>query len=482
MKILLMVSAIFSVSAMAKDHHEVMVFDERVSVEVSTQNSTAIDEEQYWTMLEDKGWKTAQEATSDLEVSEALRDEISYRASLDSLSSMINAGKHTQASSLVEENPDWMHCDRIQWMWLDLKNESKTGYGANAKAKYQKILDNCGAHELSTTQKLLGWTAPSAAQDILSRYEQSTAYDPQVVAQIKQDMALGKLSKASLSEGELAHVGELVIAKKNAKAAEAIGWKYLNMGDAFAANDWFERAISWAGPSAKRIEGRLLTLQEMGEREELLMQQAQWSDSYPSIAELDFGSDDGNVVNCEGEIKACLESLNAIESLSASEYALKGWTLYDLNRPVSAATEFENALDLMAPNDPDWDLTQYGYVLALDKMGFSDKATVLSAQINDIDTRAELDKQIAMKRVFKAFDTKAYETTLAQIEEYEAVYGKDVQLIEIKAWSLFNSNRKREALKEYRKLADAFPHNEDYQESFQAIKCGVSSKSMKCRS
>lgn len=74
-----------------------------------------------------------------------------------------------------------------------------------------------------------------------------------------------------------------------------------------------------------------------------------------------------------------------------------------------------------------------------------------------MEKRAEIDKKVAVRRVYSAFQAEAYEETLARIEQYEQDYGKDVKLIEIKAWALYNSQRKEEAYAEYTVLAEAFP-------------------------
>ncbi|USH04931.1 hypothetical protein K6Q96_16945 [Grimontia kaedaensis] len=481
MKHLVMLVALSSIPSYAQDHHEVNVFDERILVEVSSQSHTGVDETQFWDMLKQEGWQQTQEAIQGIEVSSNLLEEISYRESLETLDQYIDSKQYNAASTLILSHPEWQSCDRIQWLWLELRSEASTGYGSKAKEKYHYLMANCEGHELSTTQKLMSWTSTSAHPEILSQYESNPNYNALEGQKIKSDMQLATLSHQSVSNNDLQMASQVVLDKQDAKSAELVGWKYLNNGDPSSALSWFENSIKWGGPSSKRIEGKLLSLQSLGEYDALEFEQNVWGKEYPDIAALDLGTEAEAPLDCETSPVLCLQSLNAKSDLTAQDVALKGWKLLEIKRPMSASVAFEQALALMTPADTDWDLTQYGYVLSLEKNGFNDKADALAMQINDPEKRAEIDKKIAMKRVFSAYESKSYDETLTRIEDYEQTYGRDVALLEIKAWTLYNSQRKREAIETYSVLADAFPHDEDMQHSYLVMKCGLTKKAQACK-
>lgn len=472
--------ALTALTAQAQDHHEITVFDDRIQVEVTTKSQTGFDDTIYWNMLKKKGWKATQKATEGLSISSGLKTELNYQESLYDLNRHLKNRRLTAAKALLEKYPQWRTCDRIQWLWLDLKNETMTGYGSNAQAKYQSVLDNCKGQELSTTQKLLSWTPSSAGSDILARYKTSAGYDRKFAAQLEYDNRLSQLESTNVSDSQLESIGRSAKSRKDAKTAEVIAWKYMESEQPDVALGWFESAINWGGPNEKRIEGKLLSLQAMEDLERLHMEHQVWSEKYPSIAEMDIGTGAKEDLECEESAAKCLESLNNKPNLTAQDYVMKGWKLYELQRPMSASIAFEEALDIMPKDDPQRDLTQYGYVLALEKMGYSDKAIALAMQINDVEKRAEIDKKVAVRRVYSAFQAEAYEETLARIEQYEQDYGKDVKLIEIKAWALYNSQRKEEAYAEYTVLAEAFPHNEEMQRSYLIIKCGFAEHASVC--
>ncbi|WP_104401629.1 hypothetical protein [Vibrio penaeicida] len=469
-----------ALTAHAQDHHEITVFDDRIKVEITTQTQTGFDETVYWNMLEKEGWKETKKATEDLNISSALLTELNYQESVYRLNKHIKNRNLTSANALLEKHPQWRTCDRIQWQWLDLENETMTGYGPNAQTKYQSILDNCEGQELSTTQKLLSWTPSSAGSDILARYKTSAGYDKKFADQMEYDIRLSQLESPNVSGNRLESIGHLAKSRKDTKTAEIIAWKYMESEQPDIALEWFENAINWGGPNEKRIEGKLLSLQAMEELERLHLEHQVWSEKYPSIAEMEISTGAKEDLECEESAAKCLESLNSKPNLAAQDLVMKGWKLYELQRPMSASIAFEEALDMMPSDDPQRDLTQYGYVLALEKMGYSDKAIALAMQINDVEKRAEIDKKVAVRRFYSAFQAEAYEETLTRIEQYEQDYGKDVKLIEIKAWALYNSQRKEEAYAEYTVLAEAFPHNEEMQRSYLIIKCGFAEHASVC--
>jgi len=474
-------AAFIALSAHAQDHHEVTVFDERIVVEVNTQTQTGFNEEPYWNMLQEKGWKATKKVIEGHNISPELIDELNYQESVSILDKHLKKRRIRSAEQLLSAHPEWASCERIQWLWLDLKSESMTGYGPNAQKKYQSILDNCNGLELSTTQKLISWSNLGASRDILARYRGSKGYNRKLASQMEYDLSLSRLESSTVSQQALDNIGRSVKVRKDAKTAEILAWKYMESEQPKAAFRWFEYAINWGGANKKRIEGKLLSLQSMGETEHLQREIQVWSKEYPSIANMEIGKGEEEAIACETSIAQCLQILNDKPSLTAQEFTLKGWKLYELRRPMSAAIAFEKALDLMSTNDPKRDLTQYGYVLSLEKIGYADRAQTLAMKIDDVEKRAEIEKKVAIKRVYSTFQAEDYNETISRIDEYEKYYGKDAKLIEIKAWALYNSQRKEEALQEYTVLSQAFPHDKDVQRSYLIIKCGFTKNAPVCR-
>lgn len=477
----LAITALLTSPVYSQVEPDITLFDDRIVVEVSEETASGFDENQYWTMLNEQGWEATKKAVQGQPISPELSGELTYQETLKQLDTLVAKRKTAGATDLIDEHPEWQSCDRIQWLWLDLKNEVSTGYGKNARAKFQNILDNCSGHELSTTQKLLSWTSGQAKSDVLSRYQSSPNYDAKSGAKIQRDLNAEKQTFVRIDENNLDQSERRVAGKQDAKLAELLGWRYLESGQPEKALEWFENAIGWGGATSKRVEGKLLSLQGLGEQKRLHVEQQIWAKEFSEIAKLDFGEGAEIDLACESSPETCLEALRDKEALSPQELALKGWKLYELQRPISAALAFEQSLATLPPTDEDWDLTQYGYMLSLEHAGYTDKAEMIATQINDTEKRGKIDRQIALKQVYYAFEQKEYDETLFRISQYEAIFGKEVELIEMKAWALYNSRRKKEALDEYTVLAESFPHDEKIQRSYQILKCGFAVNSSVCQ-
>ncbi|PKF48804.1 hypothetical protein AT251_23470, partial [Enterovibrio nigricans] len=295
-KTLLILFTVFN--ANAQDHHEVNLFDERIVVEVKTETATSFDETPLWKTLENDGWKAAKQAIQGNQVSAALTEEIDYQKSVETLKKAMKKKRYSDAEALLAANESWVNCDRIEWVWLDLQQEVVSGYGENAQTKYQYVLDNCEGHEQSTAIKLFGWAGANAGDDIVARYRKSPGFDVKVAEKMEHDIMLSTLSHSALTERELVRLSSNIKARRDGQAAETLGWKYLKLNDADSALNWFENAIRWSGPTQNRVEGKLQSLQHLGELESLHQEHQTWLEKYPKLAELEFGSETDGQIQC----------------------------------------------------------------------------------------------------------------------------------------------------------------------------------------
>lgn len=466
---------------MAAEQAQVQLLERQVSVEVAPQRTQSqFDETPIWKILEKEGWQAAQQAAANNKTSEKLNTEISYQEALNQLTQAVKTHQNEQARQLLAAHPDWASCQRIQWAWLDLQQEVATGYGPKAKQKFTQILTACPVHGLSTTQKLLGWTRNTHDSDILARYRQSAGYQPEAYNKLAYQVHLTQLGQARLSTADADAAGKQVTQLRDAKGAEMLGWQYYRQKQYSQALMWFDQSIQWtrsgsAGtgqPNKKQIEGKILTLQQLGRSEDASRLQQQWASRYPALKKLNAGEGSPQLTKvCKSEPQACLELLYQQPSMTASQYALAGWQWYKLDRPLTAKRAFEQALEAMPGSDKQFQDTQYGYTLALNKAGFEQHAEFLANKLADPQRKMLYAKQRESKAILNAYEQQNYQFVIEHSEAFEDSFGKEVGLTEIKGWAYYNQKQNTKAVETFRKLVEAYPYDERFQDALKTAEC-----------
>ena len=244
--------------AVASEQAYIKLLESDVSVEVNPQGQyNLFDEGPIWATLEQEGWQAAQQASANQPISESLNEEIQYRSTLEQLEQAIGQKQSAIAAQLLSSNPQWVNCSRIQWAWLDLKQETQSGYGPNAKQKLTQLLSNCPEHGLSTTQKAIGWTNAYAGPDILNRYKNSSSYDAAEYEKLAYQVNLASLGQQKLTASQTRSTSQIVTQKKDAKGAELLGWQHLKNKQYSSALAWFDKSINWTEtPVKNKLKGK----------------------------------------------------------------------------------------------------------------------------------------------------------------------------------------------------------------------------------
>ncbi|PSW21939.1 hypothetical protein C9I98_01350 [Photobacterium sanctipauli] len=469
----LYLALLVSSSAFANDQAHIQLLDRQVSVEVNSPTNAYYDETPIWKILENKGWQAAQAAAENQQISDKLDDEIQYQSTLNSLDQAVQNKQSSTANALLAAHPDWMSCQRIQWMWLDLQNEVATGYGPNAKAKFSNILQSCPEFSLSTTQKLLGWTRAAAGPDILTKYKQSSGFNQAEYDKLAYQVQLSQLGNQRVSSATAKTASKQIQQVKDPKGAELLGWQYLKTKNYPQALSWFDQSINWTEtPTRKQIEGKLLSLQGLNKTAEYDRFKSLWSSRYPSLKKLHTGSGSPELAKaCETNPQRCLTLLNKEKSLTPQQHALAGWQWYKLDRPLTAKRSFEQALDGMASSDKQYESTQYGYTLALNKSGFEQHAEFLAHKLSDPTQKSLYAKQRESKAILNAYEKQDYQYVINRSEQFEHQYGQDIGLMEIRGWAYYNNKQTTKAVETFQQLVDAYPHDEQYQEALKIADC-----------
>ncbi|MGF1681408.1 tetratricopeptide repeat protein [Photobacterium minamisatsumaniensis] len=469
----LLVSSPIFANNLAYNQAHVQLLDRQVSVEVNTPNNAYYDETPIWKILEIKGWKAAQEAAKNQKISDTLNDEIHYQSTLNTLDQAVQKKQRASANALLTANTEWMNCQRIQWMWLDLQHEVSSGYGPKSKAKFNTILQNCPEFSLSTTQKLLGWTRPSAGTDILARYKRSTGFDSAEYNKLSYQVQLSQLSSQRASSPTAKAASKRVQQVQDPKGAELLGWQYLKAKNYEQAYSWFDQSIGWTStPSQKQIEGKLLSLQGLNKTAEYNRFKSLWSARYPGLKKLNTSSDSPQLAKaCETQPQLCLKLLQEQQNLTPEQHALAGWQWYKLDRPLTAKRSFEEALDGMPSDHKQFESTQYGYTLALNKAGFEQQAEYLAHKLSDPTQKSLYAKQRESKAILNAYEKQDYQYVIARSEQFESRFGKDIGLMEIKGWAYYNNKQNTQAVDTFQQLVDAYPHDEKYNDALKTAQC-----------
>ncbi|NLS13002.1 tetratricopeptide repeat protein [Vibrio sp. SM6] len=465
-------------------NNAITLYDERLDITVSQLDEADTVEAQLWMQLDEQGWQSTKVAAEKTPISAALQDELRYREVLHQLTQLNQQRLFGEAEKLAQSQPQWQNCQRIQWQWQDLRAEMGSGYGPKAKQKYQNLLNQCAQYNRATFQKMLGWSNASAHGHILGLYQQSTAPDTQLVQETKDNIRLTRLKQKTVSSEELSHAERIAKTRGNGQIAETLGWKYLDNAQPHRAQQWFEHAISWAGPSEKRVKGLLHSYILSDQPEPFTQTQQQYAKRFPSILELEIASGDDDVAAlCQTGAPAapCLNALAKKPSLDGESLALKGWKLYDLQRPYSAMAVFEQALPQLEPTSNAYTNARHGYILALEQAGFNHQAMNEVGQLPSTDTQYRLQQQLGKRHIISYFEQAQYEQALNEISQYEQRYGESFDLAELKAWSLFHTNRHTAALEIYDQLRTAYPMEISYQKAYQSIRCTIKPKDFRCK-
>lgn len=464
------------------DNSNIHVLDQGVTIKVQSANRGHFDETPIWQILEKQGWKAAQQAAKHKPISEKLAGELQYQSQLAALSSAMKKRNYQTAGNLLNKHPNWSNCQRIQWAWLDLKHETRTGFGPEAQKKYQNIANNCSQYGFSTTQKVMSWTAKSTWPAVLDQYRQSKAYKASGYSSLAYQLHLEQLSDNSNDPKLQQQVAKQAKKVHCPLGSELLGWQYLEKEDYDAALLWFDRTVNWSRkPSQKQIEGKLLSLNGLNRTEEYDAVYNQWVKRYPGLKKHTPDAQSKQLAStCESQPVACLKLLEQQKSMTAEQHALAGWQWYKLKRPLTAKRDFEKALQGLKADTEEYENALFGYSLSLNRAGFQQQAETSAEKLQQPENKALFAKQRASQNILNAYERQDYQFVIEQSKNFEQQFGPEIGMTEMKGWAYYNQKQNTRAVETFQQLVDAYPYDENYKEALKTAQCAQKKSYKQC--
>ncbi|WP_299017938.1 hypothetical protein [uncultured Photobacterium sp.] len=459
--------------ATANNPPNIQLLDQGVAVEVKSSNNSYFDETVIWQVLEGKGWKAAQDAAKDKPISDKLTEEIQYQSQLAALNTAMKSRNRSAASELLNKHPKWASCQRIQWAWLDLQHETRTGFGPNAQKKYRNIVNNCPQYSLSTTKKIMSWAPRSAKTQILALYRQSPGFKTADYSMLAYQLHLEQLAGNNKDTAIKKLVAKQAKNIKCPEGSELLAWQYLQDKDFSASLTWFDRAINWSRkPSQKLIEGKLLSLKGLERTDEYERFYNQWVKRYPKLKKQTPDAHSQLLAStCKSQPVACLKLLEKQPTLTPVQHSLAGWQWYNLQRPLTAKHSFEKALQGLPAGSEQHQNALYGYSLSLNRAGFQRQAETLASQLVNQEHKEMYAKQQASQAILNAYEHHNYQYVIEKSNLYEQQFGPEIGLTEIKGWAHYNQKQNTEAVQTFQHLVDAYPHDTKFRDALKTAQC-----------
>lgn len=417
-----------------------------------------------------------------------LTELMDARRTRDAVAAARGAGDWGAIVRLAAGKPALFTCRHVENLWDLAEAQFKAGDAKAAYVTYGDAMATCATADLrlSTLQKALANRDTAALKALIEREAEvpKSAEQQARFAAIQKDFggggadaagvrpaaapdrlgeALGRLAKGRSDAAELDWIGRTARDRRDARAAQALGWHHFNGKRWDEAGTWFKTALDWK-PSgkdgAKAAEGLVYAYQKLGRAEEARTLAAAWAGKAPKLKQvLEGGGGSGAAAAFKAGDYATVLSLTepGRGPEAATGQSLRGWTLMKLNRPAEAARAFEAALK-QAGSDParSSDAAQ-GLALAKNAQGLSREArAVVEANAVAPEKSARIEAGILAQDALAAFNRGQYGETLRLIAQVKRLTPEDQSLAMIEAWSLYKGNRFAEAEAAFRRLADVY--------------------------
>ena len=405
--------------------------------------AAAVDERGLWT-----SWERGDLAAVDREVAilrslnpgwtppQKLTDLVEARRTRDAVAAAAAGGDWDGIVRLAVGKPALFTCDQIENLWDLAQAQFKTGDRTAAYATYGDAMETCKNADLrlATLQKALANRDNDALKALIEREAGPAPQrrsgsplrrDPEGFRRQRQDRkggaqiaaaapdklgeALGRLAKGRSDATEVSWIQETARDKRDARAAQGLGWYYFNAKKWNEAGTWFKSSMDWK-PSAKAAEGLVYTWQKLGRDDEARTLAANWAGKAPKLKEvLKSGGGKASVVAVAFEKGDFATVLSLTEPgrgpEAASGQTLRGWTLLKLNRPAEAARVFEAALKQAGSDKAKAADAAQGLALANNAQGLSREArAVVEAHAVAPEKSAKLDAEIMTQDALAAFN------------------------------------------------------------------------------
>lgn len=148
---------------------------------------------------------------------------------------------------------------------------------------YQREETASAAEGLALT--LIARKSPLEAEQVLYPWRDATPEIKQsYLAAVANLLALDPLP--IVAENVLMRMASVVLAERDAKAAEQFGWYARTLKQSRTASEWFHAALSWKADNEPAAYGLVLTLADLGDKQGVKTLQNQWASQSMRIATL----------------------------------------------------------------------------------------------------------------------------------------------------------------------------------------------------
>lgn len=316
---------------------------------------------------------------------------------------------------------------------------------------------------------LLKLNDPEKAEAILAPYRD----DSEDLAALYLDVAAALLAgepRRNLDGAVLGRIVDATMSRRNANAAQELGWYSYAYQQPQTALEWFTVALRWQADLEPAAYGMMVAANALGDSATVEAIRAQWGGRSARIT--DFGRNPTSaiteapplpVARSERPVEQarpsaqtpsgggqgtsssrnCLNFVPAA-SLSASAALTHGWCLMNLNRPAQAAEHFARALQ--SGSERVRIDAAYGQSLAFIRLGLPNEAAVAAAAAPVSGARAlELDVAIMTQQATSAYGIGDYARAIAILNARSAYAAERNDLLTLRAWSYYHLRRYRDA-------------------------------------
>jgi tetratricopeptide (TPR) repeat protein len=346
---------------------------------------------------------------------------------------------------------------------------------------------------------LIRQKSPVEAETILYRWRDSSQGSKEAyLAAVANLLALEP--PPVLQEPVLARMAPVVIAGRDAAAAQQFGWYARAMRQPRTAAEWFAAALSWKPDDEPSAYGLALSRNDLGDKVGLAAVQRAWSARSERIAQLGRpevaqaperrpaaaaprpGASDRQADQAMARERPILErtasepvsapvrrervvvtqssagtarcwTTNNSRQMAPEQALARGWCLMDLNRPLEAVQAFETASE--SGSQAVRSDAAYGRSLAYLRVGLTDKASVAAADAGQTNRRAvELQSSILANRAVDAFKLGRYREALIALDQRAQIVPEQTDLMSLRGYAYLNLGRRADAQRIFQALAD----------------------------
>lgn len=437
------------------------------------------------------GWEPSAKLTTELDVGEAA-GKIKAASEAKSWREVVDA---------ADAVPGVLICDRVDMMWRAAEALGQLKETDRAFDLYKRIVTSCpkAQNRRDTVFKAKPFLSPDQLRLLAeaAKTNQAPGEDYSAVGKVVDDMGFGR-QVAKLAPdapkpaaGDVAEIARAVEEKRDAGAAAALGWYYHRDKKYAEALDWFRRSTEWA-PSEEAAVGQVYALLSMKKFPEARAAAKLWTQPSEAIRKAlasatpkpappgAKGTGDASGIGAAtyqaltaaaaarnwGECLSIIDGEAKAGHRAAATEQQRGWCLLELSRPTEARLAFEGAMSLVdkeAVKDRDTlrEASLFGAMIARVRLEDVDD---VSRDLPDSPLTAEHRQTVRADALgvtaLRFYRDKRFKDTLRFLDARLEIAPEPRTYTLMRAWSLYNTGRSREALEVITSLDTRFSDEE----------------------